>query len=245
MELTATTSTAIGIGSGTNTSNSPRTLPTPPLEDRDRPVSAPPAPIVSVRRPLRSLGEAAKAAGAAGPNELQPDRVGSDTPSEEDYDQNVRPTLTSEGLRRRMRSTADGDRPGILRSDSGVHITPEDDRLMQEFLARSSERADDSSKATFHRQGQFSDLVFTQQFSAFDRNNLESAQSPFHGFYNLFWLAVTLFVFKISAENWRAYGNPLGSNEIMKTMFSRDGKSRSYMMDSQTTHIMQQQSLFF
>lgn len=206
------------------------TLPTPPLEDRS--VSAPPASIVSVQRTPRSLGEALRAAGVRS-GEL--DRVGSETPSEEDYDQNVRPTLTSEGLRRRMGAAKDEDRPGILRSDSGVHITPEDDKLMQHLLARSSERAGNPTKASSHQQATFGDLVFTQQFSAFDRNNQESAQSLFHGFYNLFWLAVTLFVFKISAENWRMYGNPLGSTQIIKTMFSRDGKT-CLQLAPQTTH---------
>lgn len=210
---------------------------TPPkLPSEDRPVSAPPAPTVSVRRPPRAPGEALEASGSS-PGEL--DRIGSDTPSEEDYDQNVRPTLTSEGLRHRMRATAHEDRPGVLRSDSGVHITPEDDILMQDFLARSSERTGDTAtQVSSRRKGRFSDLVFTQQLSAFDRNNLESAQSPFHGFYNLFWLAVTLFVFKISAENWRTYGTPLGSNEIIKTMFSRDGKDHFYT-NLKTAHNIQ------
>ena len=66
--------------------------------------------------------------------------------------------------------------------------------------------------------------MFTHQFSAFDRQNSDAANSPFHGFFTLFWLGVGLFVAKISAENWRMYGSPLGSNEIMKTMFSRDGR---------------------
>lgn len=205
------------------------TLPTPVLEDR--PVSAPPAATVSVRRPSRYSNddEYKDANGNAEPN--QPDKSGSETPSEEDYDQNIRPTLTTAGLRQRMKATEDSTRPGIIRSDSGVHVTPEDDNLMQEVLARSSERAADPKHATSPQQGRFTDLVFTQQFSAFDRNNPESAQSPFHGFYNLFWLAVALFVFKISAENWRMYGNPLGANVIMKTMFSRDGRDSVHLRD--------------
>ena len=188
------------------------------MASEDMPVSAPPGSFVSVQRPPGSLGKALEAAGAS-LGDL--DRLGSETPSEEDYDQNFRPTSTQDGLRRRMRATEDSERPGILRSDSGVHVTPENDKLMQDFLSRSSELADGSR--SYPKAG-FRDLVFTQQLSAFDRNNLESSQSPFTGFYNLFWLAVTLFVCKISAENWRLHGSPLGANAIMSTMFSRDGK---------------------
>ena len=73
------------------------------------------------------------------------------------------------------------------------------------------------------RRGKFSDLVFTQQFSAFDRQNESAANSPFHGFFTLFWLAVAIFVVKIAAENWKKTGSVLGTNEIMKLMFRRDG----------------------
>jgi len=190
----------------------------PTIASDDRPVGAPPGSFVSIQRPSGPFGKALEAAGASSAGL---DRLGSETPSEEDYDQNVRPTLTQNGLRHRLRATKANDRPGILRSDSGVHITPENDKLMQEFLSRSSELADGSR--SYPKAG-FGDLVFTQQFSAFDRNNIESSQNPFTGFYNLFWLAVTLFVCKISAENWRLHGSPLGANVIMSTMFSRDVK---------------------
>ncbi|OTA70296.1 MBOAT-domain-containing protein [Hypoxylon sp. EC38] len=65
-------------------------------------------------------------------------------------------------------------------------------------------------------------MVFTRQFSAFDRQNQDAANSPFHGFYVLFWIAVAISIIKMAAENWRNTGNPLGTNEIMKTMFRRD-----------------------
>jgi hypothetical protein len=67
-------------------------------------------------------------------------------------------------------------------------------------------------------------MVFTRQFSAFDRQNEATANSPFHGFYVLFWIAVALLIVKMGAENWRKTGSPLGTNEIMKYMFRRDGK---------------------
>ena len=72
------------------------------------------------------------------------------------------------------------------------------------------------------RRSKFSDLVFTRQFTAFDRNNTESADSPFHGFFTLFWLGIALFMIKMGAENWRQHGNILGTNEIMGLMFRRD-----------------------
>lgn len=70
--------------------------------------------------------------------------------------------------------------------------------------------------------GKFRDLVFTRTFSTFDRQNADAANSPFHGFFTLFWMAVFLFVLKIGAENWRRTGSPFGTNEIMRVMFGRD-----------------------
>jgi sterol O-acyltransferase len=112
--------------------------------------------------------------------------------------------------------------PIVLRRDSGVHIVPDDDKSLQQLLRASSEWTRDASPR--RRSPKFADLVFTRQFSAFDRQNTLSVNSPFHGFYTLFWLAVALFVFKISANNWKVYGNPLGTSDIMKTMFHRDGE---------------------
>ncbi|KAK0708410.1 MBOAT, membrane-bound O-acyltransferase family-domain-containing protein [Lasiosphaeris hirsuta] len=71
------------------------------------------------------------------------------------------------------------------------------------------------------RRGKFSDLVFTRTFSAFDRQNPE-ANSIFHGFFTLFWMAVFLFVVRVGAQNYQRHGNPLGTNEVMRTMFRKD-----------------------
>ncbi|KAK7429673.1 Sterol O-acyltransferase 2 (Sterol-ester synthase 2) [Neonectria magnoliae] len=183
----------------------------------------------------RSLADALHAAGMT----LDGSTAGSDTPSEEDYDENVRPKLGEpQVLRRRPgRSTnspasarlsaslaedfAVKTTPQVhVRRDSGVHIVPDEDKSLQQLLQASSQRAREPSPR--RRQGKFADLVFTRQFSAFDRQNTSSVNSPFHGFYTLFWLAVALFVFQISGNNWRVYGNPFGTNDIMKTMFRRD-----------------------
>lgn len=72
------------------------------------------------------------------------------------------------------------------------------------------------------RRSKFSDLVFTRQFTAFDRLNSEYADSPFHGFYNLFWLCTAVFMIRLAAQNWAVYGNILGSNEILGLMLRRD-----------------------
>jgi len=77
-------------------------------------------------------------------------------------------------------------------------------------------------------KGKFQDIVFTRNFSTFDPQNEAAANSPFYGFYTLFWLAVSLFMLKTAANNWRTYGNPLGTNEIMRNMFNGDGMSASH-----------------
>lgn len=192
------------------------------VEEGGRPRTTQPAPAATDRRSTtKALGEAVRAAGVP----IGTPRSGSETPSEEDYDQNVRPGLTGAGLRRRVRNLTPGEkRPGIVRSGSGVHIMSYDDKGTQEFLEKSSRRAGQLQVALSQRPGKFRDFVFTHQFSAFDRKNTEAINNPFHGFYTLFWMGVALFVFKISSENWRVYGNPLGTNEIMKTMFHREGR---------------------
>lgn len=73
-------------------------------------------------------------------------------------------------------------------------------------------------------KGRFRDLVFKQTFSAFDRKNEAAANSPFYGFFTLSWLALALFMLKTAVENWKVHGNPLGTNDIMRLTFSRDGK---------------------
>ena len=90
------------------------------------------------------------------------------------------------------------------------------------------------------RRKKFSDLVFTRQFTAFDRfstsralvsgwhpdrydrQNAASADSPFHGFFTLFWLGTAIFVIQTAAKNWQMHGNILGTNEIMSLMVEHD-----------------------
>lgn len=88
---------------------------------------------------------------------------------------------------------------------------------------RESQR-EKNGKPDSRPKGRFRDLIFTRTFSVFDRNNEAAANSPFYGFFTLSWLALTLFILKTAVENWKVHGNPLGTNDIMKIMFSRDGK---------------------
>ncbi|SPO07145.1 related to acyl-CoA cholesterol acyltransferase [Cephalotrichum gorgonifer] len=71
-------------------------------------------------------------------------------------------------------------------------------------------------------RGKFRDLVFTRTYSAFDRKNEAAANSPFYGFFTLCWLTLALFILKTAVANWKTQGNPLGTNDIMRNMLSRD-----------------------
>jgi sterol O-acyltransferase len=191
-----------------------------PLEvsRQNAPPQSPSPKSISPRRPTpRALGEALRAAAIAdgGPDS------GTETPSEEDYDENVRPSLTTTEVRYRGRNPASKN-PQMTapRRRSGSHVVPDEDRAIQNVLQRSSLRASNGIPAPV-----FGSFVFSRQTTTFDRHNTASVNSPFHGFYTLFWLAVALFVFKIATENWKTYGTPLGSNDIMRTMFHRDGRS--------------------
>lgn len=68
----------------------------------------------------------------------------------------------------------------------------------------------------------FGIVVFTKKFTAFDRNNNIIADSPFHGFFTLGWIAFVVFVLQLATANWLKHGNILGTNEIMEMMFHRD-----------------------
>jgi len=119
-------------------------------------------------------------------------------------------------------------------------LTAEDPEL-RNLLKEGFERSKDGGIKK--KRSRFRDLVFTRQFTAFDRQNAESASSPFHGFFSLFWfvsqwwdetavsllanafgyrMGVSLLLIRISANNWRTYGSIFGGNEIVRLMLSRD-----------------------
>ncbi|GAM86530.1 hypothetical protein ANO11243_045440 [Dothideomycetidae sp. 11243] len=97
---------------------------------------------------------------------------------------------------------------------------PRHDPEMQEIIKRGIAREQAASAGSSRIR--IRDLVFTRQFTTFDRQNPLSSESPFHGFFTLFWLAMVLMFLKVSAANWRQYGSILGKNEIMMMMFRRD-----------------------
>lgn len=72
------------------------------------------------------------------------------------------------------------------------------------------------------RHKRFRDLVFTRQFTTFDRQNPLSSQSPFHGFFTLFWLICAALLIRVAAHNQRTHGSVFGGNELMHMMFDRD-----------------------
>lgn len=162
--------------------------------------------------------------------------------SVEDYDDMTRP-VTSVVARRRLNkvgaaeaqkhegTSLDKARPGDsnhsvppptqTEQDVRAFVFNADDDEIREVIRRGLQRAKDPSGKSRAR-AKFSDLVFTRKFSAFDRQNEDAANSPFHGFFTLFWISMFFFMVKIGAENWRKCGNPLGSNEIVQGMIRRD-----------------------
>lgn len=103
----------------------------------------------------------------------------------------------------------------------GRYILTADDPELRAILRSSIERETSEGKSGKHRT-RFRDLVFTRQFTTFDRQNPLSAESPFHGFFTLFWLAIGLLLVRIAGQNWRTYGNIFGNAELLHIMFDRD-----------------------
>lgn len=73
---------------------------------------------------------------------------------------------------------------------------------------------------------------FRARASIFDHRRVDGASattttttsdSLFRGFYALFWVVVALLVARLAAENWRRTGSPLGGNEFLRYIVSRDG----------------------
>lgn len=154
--------------------------------------------------------------------------------SVEDYDEITQPVTSLVARRRPAKASTAGARQKPERANTGQVPTPihtgddtraviirADDVEIRDVLRRGLQRAQDPTGKSGGR-AKFSDLVFTRKFSAFDRQNEDAANSPFHGFFTLFWMAMFFFMVKIGAENWRKWGNPLGANEIIQAMVRRD-----------------------
>ena len=118
-------------------------------------------------------------------------------------------------------SASKGGASATLReTNTREYILSADDSLIKDILSRNVGRQDEAQD---HKEKvPFRDLIFTRQFTAFDRQNPASASSPFHGFFTMFWLGIFLFLVKLAADNWRAYGNILGPSELLQLMFDRE-----------------------
>lgn len=103
--------------------------------------------------------------------------------------------------------------------ENGKYIFKADDPELREILRKGLQR-EAEAKSSKRMRTRFRDLVFTRQFTVFDRQNTVS--SPFRGFFTLFWLATFLMLVKIAASNWKSYGSIFGRNEILTMMFHRD-----------------------
>ncbi|KAF7858600.1 hypothetical protein EAF04_009200 [Stromatinia cepivora] len=111
-----------------------------------------------------------------------------------------------------------------LQKSGGGHYTFEtdDDELRDLLKGTVAHYSQDNTPGEPKQRSKFSDLVFTKKFTAFDRHNNIIAESPFHGFLTLAWLAFVVFVLQLAFANWRTHGNILGTNEMMEMMFHRD-----------------------
>lgn len=106
------------------------------------------------------------------------------------------------------------------RGKEGLYTVTAEDPEFREIIQSCIER--EAAKLSGKTHNRFQDLVFTRQFTTFDRQNPRSAQSPFHGFFVLFWLAMFLLLCKIAAQNYRNTGSVLGEAEILHLMIDRD-----------------------
>ncbi|KAK3080049.1 hypothetical protein LTS18_003254 [Coniosporium uncinatum] len=105
----------------------------------------------------------------------------------------------------------------------GRYVLTADDPELRELLRHGIEKEAAALDASDRKKRlRVRDLVFTRQFTTFDRQNPAAAESPFHGFFTLFWLCMAGMLIKIAAQNWRTYGSPLGNAELINMMFRRD-----------------------
>jgi sterol O-acyltransferase len=102
----------------------------------------------------------------------------------------------------------------------GRYLLRADDAEFRDILRSAIEREAGSSSGK--SRSRIRDYVFTRQFTTFDRQNPRASQSPFHGFFTLFWLAMALLLIRIAAQNYRDQGSVFGTAEIVHLMVDRD-----------------------
>lgn len=103
----------------------------------------------------------------------------------------------------------------------GRYVLMADDPAIREILGKGIER-EEALAGNKKSRVRFRDLVFTRQFTAFDRQNPATAETPFFGFFTLFWICIGWSLIQVGMRNWREYGNVLGQNQVMRMMFSHD-----------------------
>ncbi|KAF2008451.1 MBOAT-domain-containing protein [Aaosphaeria arxii CBS 175.79] len=103
---------------------------------------------------------------------------------------------------------------------SGRYILTDDDPEFRKIMQSGIER--EAAKLNGKAPRNIRDLVFRHQFTTFDRQNPRASQSPFHGFFTLFWLAMALLLVKIAAQNYKNMGSVFGRAEILHLMVDRD-----------------------
>lgn len=160
--------------------------------------------------------------------QLDPDTLVANT--RKSLDESYRPNVENGGGQTRRQSEPGSD-GGLNRRRSiqvklqktgvkGEYVLTADDPEISEILQKGIER--EKRDAKDKTRTRLRDLVFTRQFTTFDRQNPATSESPFFGFFTLFWLAMVLIFVQVSMRNWRNHGSILGNNQIMKLMFSRD-----------------------
>ena len=103
----------------------------------------------------------------------------------------------------------------------GRYILTADDPEIKDILRKAIEREQIEREGKRVRST-FRDLLFTPRFTTFDRQNPSASESPFFGFFTLFWIAMVLLFVQVSMHNYREHGSILGTNQMMKMMFSHD-----------------------
>jgi sterol O-acyltransferase len=93
---------------------------------------------------------------------------------------------------------------------------PDFKEVMRSGMQREAEKRSEGKSKSRPRE-----LVFTRQFTTFDRQNPNS-QSPFHGFFTLFWISMALLLARIAAKNYKTQGSVFGDAEILHLMVDRD-----------------------
>ncbi|KAL5120870.1 Sterol O-acyltransferase 2 (Sterol-ester synthase 2) [Pleosporales sp. CAS-2024a] len=98
-------------------------------------------------------------------------------------------------------------------------VTTDDPDFREVLRSGMQRQAEKRAKGKFKSRPR--ELLFTRRFTTFDRQNPRS-QSPFHGFFTLFWMSMALLLARIAAGNYKTTGSIFGNAEILHLMVDRD-----------------------